>query len=186
MLKKYGDNPGGKILSDVDMNEIEREIEKHPMVRRAVCYQSPNGDLNIDVTQRIPVFRVMSAAGDYYVDNERSKMPVTVKSSAYVTVVSGNVNLDFALGELYDFVVYLQSDNFFNSLVEQIYIYPNNRMELIPRVGDFVIVFGTTERYEAKLKKMKVFYETVPQRMGWNSYSKINLEYKDQVVCTRR
>ena len=59
-------------------------------------------------------------------------------------------------------------------------------VELVPRVGDCVIYVGSLERYPAKMDKLKVFYGKVPQRMGWDTYSRINLEYVDQVVCTRR
>lgn len=186
ILKNFGDYPLGKRFDEINMTAIEQEVEKHPMVRRAVCYQTPSGGINVEVTQRIPVFRVMSSAENYYVDDRRETMPVTVRSSAYVPVVSGNVNKEFAVGELYDFVVYLQSDDFLESLVEQIYVRQDGGVELVPRVGDCVIYVGSLERYPAKMDKLKVFYGKVPQRMGWDTYSRINLEYVDQVVCTRR
>ncbi len=186
MLKNFGDYPVGRRLDEISMTAIEREVETHPMVRRAVCYRTKSGDVNVEVTQRIPIFRVLSTSASYYVDDRRETMPVSVKSSAYVPVVSGNVNEEFAVGELYDFVVYLQSDAFLSSLIEQIYVERGDRVELVPRVGNCVISMGTLERYPAKMEKLKVFYKKVPQRMGWDKYSRIDLEYVDQVVCTRR
>ena len=133
ILKNFGDYPLGKRFDEINMTAIEQEVEKHPMVRRAVCYQTPSGGINVEVTQRIPVFRVMSSAESYYVDDRRETMPVTVRSSAYVPVVSGNVNKEFAVGELYDFVVYARNigdvinnreenlQEVYNSLYDKIY-----------------------------------------------------------------
>lgn len=55
---------------------LERELAKHPLIDQVECYKTPSGKLCIEVTQRIPILRVMSANGEnYYLDNKGIVMP---------------------------------------------------------------------------------------------------------------
>ena len=62
----------------------------------------------------------------------------------------------------------------------------NDEIDLIPRVGNQIIHLGTTENYEGKLRNLEAFYDKVLPEVGWNKYSVINLEFKDQIVCKKR
>jgi cell division protein FtsQ len=182
-LQNSGVYPVGKLHSDIDLTEMEQSLMNLNMVKSVKCYFATNGDVNVAVTQRVPVFRVMEEGRSYYIDNERKRMSTSIRFSAYVPVVTGNVNFEFATTNLYDFIVYLQSESRWRSAFTQIYVYPDNKLELVPRVGDFVIKMGSLDRYEAKLKKLDKFLEVLPKYHSWDKYSVINLEFKDQVVC---
>ena len=182
-LQNSGVYPVGKVQSEIDLTEIEESLLKLNMIKSVKCYFSNNGDVNVSVTQRVPIFRVIDGGASYYIDNERKRMSTSIKFSAYVPVVTGNVNFQFATTNLYDFVVYLQSESRWRSAFTQIYVYPNNEVDLVPRVGDFVVKMGTLDRYESKLKKLDKFLDVLPKYHSWNKYSVINLEFRDQVVC---
>lgn len=184
-LTSSGLNPVGKKYGDISLIEMERKLSGMSMVKNVVCFFENNGTLCIKVTQRKPVFRVKDVNNDYYMDTDRQRMPTSIRYSAYVPVVTGNVDFSFAENDLYDFIVYLQNKSRWNAAFSQIYVYPDNRVELIPRVGDFVITMGTLDSYESKLKKLDLFLEKMPEYIGWNKYSEINLEYRNQVVCTK-
>ena len=182
-LQNSGVYPVGKLHSDIDLTEMEVSLLKLNMIKSVKCYFATNGDVNVAVTQRVPVFRVMEEGRSYYIDNERKRMSTSIKFSAYVPVVTGNVNFEFAITNLYDFIVYLQSESRWRSAFTQIYVYPDNKVELVPRVGDFIIKMGSLDRYEAKLKKLDKFLKVLPKYHSWDKYSVINLEFRDQVVC---
>lgn len=182
-LQNSGVYSVGKLHSEIDLTEMEQSLLKLNMVKSVKCYFATNGDVNVSVTQRVPVFRVMEGVGSYYIDNERKRMSTSIKFSAYVPVVTGNVNFEFATTNLYDFVVYLQSESRWRSAFTQIYVYPDNKVDLVPRVGDFVVKMGSLERYESKLEKLDKFLKVLPKYHSWDKYSVINLEFKDQVVC---
>ena len=182
-LQNSGVYPVGKLHSDIDLTEMEASLLKLSMIKSVKCYFATNGDVNVAVTQRVPVFRVMEEGRSYYIDNERKRMSTSIKFSAYVPVVTGNVNFEFATTNLYDFIVYLQSESRWRSAFTQIYVYPDNKVELVPRVGDFIIKMGSLDRYEAKLKKLDKFLKVLPKYYSWDKYSVINLEFRDQVVC---
>jgi len=182
-LQNSGVYPVGKLHSEIDLTEMEQSLLKLNMIKSVKCYFATNGDVNVSVTLRVPVFRVMEGASSYYIDNERKRMSTSIKFSAYVPVVTGNVNFEFATTNLYDFVVYLQSESRWRSAFTQIYVYPDNKVDLVPRVGDFVVKMGSLERYESKLEKLDKFLKVLPKYHSWDKYSVINLEFKDQVVC---
>ena len=54
---------------------------------------------------------------------------------------------------------------------------------------------GTTEpkainivagNYEEKFEKLKTFYEKGLNQVGWNKYSRISLEFNNQIICTKK
>lgn len=185
-LKSKGLYPIGMPLSEIDLSEIETSIGEISLIKEAVSYFDSQGNLNISVTQRVPLFRVKTANGDFYVDTDRKRMPTSRRYTAHVPLVTGNVDPEFATAELFDFMLYLSGESRWATAFTQVYVYPNNEVELVPRVGNFIIEMGDLSRYPQKLYKLDVFLDKIPKYKPWDAYSSINLKYKDQVVCTRR
>lgn len=185
LLKSNELNPIGKSLQHIRTKSIEDVIERHPMVRHAECYKTPDGGIQITIEQRNPVFRVIGAE-NYYVDDLRKTMPVSLNFAAYVPIVTGRVNKKTACGPLFDFAQYISRDPFWNDQIAQININDKLQVELVPRVGEHIIILGTFDRYSQKLEKLRKLYLYGLNETGWNAYSTINLQYKDQVVCTRK
>ena len=177
--------PTGQFYRKIKTKKIEDYIEKHPMVRSAECYKMPDGKLRIDIEQRSPVLQILSDE-NYYVDDQRKIMPVSQSFVAYVPLATGRINHNLATGKLYDFAQYISKDNFWNNQIDQIYVNDSMKVFLVPRVGDHTIVFGNFDRYEKKLEKLKKLYLYGLNKIGWNKYKTIDVQYKDQVVCTKR
>ena len=47
------------------------------MIARVEAYKTPSGMIKLEVEQKIPILRVISPRGNYYVDNLGSTMPVS-------------------------------------------------------------------------------------------------------------
>jgi cell division protein FtsQ len=90
------------------------------------------------------------------------------------------------LKDIFYLVQYINDNSFWSAQIDQIYVDNNDQIDLIPRVGNQVIHIGTTENIEGKLRSLSAFYDKVLPEVGWNKYSVINLEYKDQIVCKKR
>ena len=112
-------------------------------------------------------------------------MPSALKQAIYVPVASGNIEKSFATGDLYRFALFLQKDDFWNDQIEQVFVRSEQNIEIVSRVGDHRIILGSLDNYEDKLKHLRLFYEQVIPKMGWEKYSVINLKYRNQVVCTK-
>jgi cell division protein FtsQ len=87
--------------------------------------------------------------------------------------------------QIFDFVNYLEKDTFWNAQIEQIYIREDLIVELIPRVGNAVIILGRFDNFEKKLRNLHQLYTQAFNVIGWNRYDKIDLQFQGQIVCTK-
>ena len=187
LLKKKGISPLGRPIDSVSTRAIEQELSLHPLIDRVECYKTPGGCLNIEVSQRIPILRVMSDNGDnYYLDDKGSIMPTGAKCVAHRAIATGRIEKAFAVKELYKFGVFLQQNPFWDAQIEQIHVLADGNVELVPRVGSHLIYLGRLDNYEGKLRRVKAFYEKALNRVGWNKYSRINVEFDNQIICTKK
>jgi cell division protein FtsQ len=186
LLKKKSIYPVGKRLSQISTKQMEAQLDQHPLIDHAECYKTPAGGIHIEVTQRSPLLHVMTASGEnYFIDNSGEVMPATAKCVARKTIVTGVVEKSFATSDLYNFGVFLQNNPFWNAQIEQINVLPNNYVELVPRVGEHIIYLGKLTHYEEKLENLKQFYVKGLNKVGWNKYSRISLEFSNQIICTK-
>ncbi|RUT78147.1 cell division protein FtsQ/DivIB [Ancylomarina longa] len=182
--KKYPRWKGESILN-INKEVLEDNIDKIPFVKKAEVYHALNGKLVIDIQQRKPIVRILSAKG-YYLDMEGNKMPLSNKFTSRVLVVSGVVTDQLIKEELYELVNFIINDEFWKSQITQIYVNNNREYILIPRVGAQKIDFGGIDHYKRKFKKLYALYTEGFSKTGWNKYNRINLKYENQVVCTKK
>lgn len=186
LLKSKKLSPVGKPMNEVNTRLLEEELNQHPLIENAECYRTPGCKIGIEVTQRLPILRVMAGNGDnYYIDNKGKIMPIP-HSSAHVAVVTGHVDRDFATKELYPFGLFLQNNPLWNAQIVQINVTPAKELELVPRVGDHIIFLGKPGDYEDKFERLKTFYKKGLNQIGWNKYSRISLEFNNQIICTKK
>ncbi|MDR2231853.1 MAG: cell division protein FtsQ/DivIB [Tannerella sp.] len=186
MLRNAKLYPVGKNLSDINTQAIEEKIAESDLVSKVTAYKTPAGSIKIEISQKMPVLRVFSTRENYYVDDTGNTMPADYLYSTYLPVASGNIEKSFATTELYKFALFLQQNQFWNNQIEQIYVFPDKEVELIPRIGGHRIILGELEGFEEKLNKLQIFYEQAIPKVGWEKYEVINLKYKNQIVCTKK
>ena len=144
-------------MADVNTDRIETELLKNEMIAQVEAYKTPSGIIKLEVMQKMPILRIMGVRGSYYVDNLGTTMPISRRYAAHVPIVSGYVEKELAVTDLYKFALFLQENEFWNDQIEQIYVYPDNDIELIPRVGNHRIMLGTLNEFEEKLANLKLF-----------------------------
>ena len=179
--------PVGKKVDDIDLKVLEEILGTHPLIDEVECYKTPSGKLYVEVTQRVPILRVMAGNGEnYFVDNKGTIMPPESKCVAHLPIVTGNVEKSFALTDLYQFALFLQKNKFWNAQIEQINVLKGREVELVPRVGDHIVFLGKMDDYENKLSRLKEFYRKGLNKVGWNKYKRISVEFGNQIICTKK
>ena len=184
-LKRSNMYPLNKKSNEINIQDIENALLKNEIIETAEVIQTISGKIKIVISQKIPILRVFSSGGSYYIDKTGNIMPSALGQAIYVPVASGNIDKSFAASELYGFALFLQKDGFWNDQIEQIYVRSKEDIEIIPRVGSHRILIGSLDNYEKKLENLRRFYEQVIPKVGWEKYSIINLKYRDQIVCTK-
>ncbi len=178
--------PMGRPQSDINGEAIQQLLKKNPFIADAVCYKAPSGDVNISVTQRLPVMRVIADNGDnYFIDGTGNAMP-RLNYTADVVVATGHITEKYARRHLARLGRHLQSDPFWNDQTQQINVDEQGNMELIPRAGDQVLYLGQPVGLQKKLAHLKAFYEQAMNTIGWNKYSRISAEFDNQIICTKK
>ena len=187
ILTRNNTLPIGKKVEEVDLKVLEEILGKHPLIDQVECYKTPSGKIYVAVTQRVPVLRVFSKNGEnYFVDNKGTIMPPEAKCIAHLPVVTGNVEKSFALTDLYEFALFLQKNKFWDAQIEQINVLKGQEIELVPRVGDHIVFLGKIDNYESKLSRLKEFYRKGLNKVGWNKYERISVEFGNQIICTKK
>lgn len=185
ILKKNKVYPVGQLMDSINGRVIETTLNKHSFIKSTVCYKGPGGRINILVEQRMPVMRIMAANGeDYYIDEEGFAMRPD-GYEANLVVATGQIDKAYARKYLVRLGKHLQTDDFWNNQIEQINVTPEGCMEMVPRVGDHMLYMGKPVNLQRKLNNLRTFYEKVMPTVGWSKYSLINLEYENQVICTK-
>ncbi len=181
LLRKHDIYPQGNIYQTIQTQAIENAIEQHPYLKNAECYKSREGVVYITAEQRQPKLRIMGDE-NYYVDDDRKVMPIGITTACYVPVVTGRVPRKMAIGELYDFVMFMEDNVFWNAQIKQIHVNTQRQIELVPTIGSHLILLGELEDYEEKLDKLRAFYVEL-SKIGWKDWREIDLRYKKQIVC---
>lgn len=176
ILKNTSLYPINQRLRDINTEKIERKVADNELIDRVSVYKTPSGNINIEVTQKTPVLRVFSTQGSYYIDEHGHIMPVSPRYATYLPIASGNIEKSFATTDLYKFALFLQKHDFWNNQIEQIYVYPNKEVELIPRVGDHRIFLGSFDDFREKMDHLQLFYEQAIPKVGWEKYRIINTQ----------
>lgn len=204
--RHYG-KPQSKTLGEVDIAGITRLVEKNPYLENTDVLLTVEGEILIKADQCIPLVRYFTPGGQqHYIDREGRIMPVNsaypykaliatgqiespLKDGKNIFAVSdSNFVLRNQLKSLYDIhyvTEIIVADSTLNALIEQIYIMSNGKIQLVTKAGSHLVLFGDSTDAAEKLENLKYFYKYGLVKAGWNKYRKINLEYKNQIVCTK-
>ncbi len=182
----------GISMGKVELKSIEDKIKANKFVKETDVYKDLKGSLIINVKQRRPIARFIRESGpDAYIGESGLILPVSDRFTARVVLISGDAvdkivkrgNINEMGGNLLAFLKEIDRDPFWKAQIAQIDIQKDNELLLYPQIGKQVIEFGTPDDYEIKLRKLKVFFKKVLPQKGWNHYNRVNIKYKNQIVC---
>lgn len=190
-----GGNPIGKPVGNCNLQQMEAVLKKNVWIKEAQLFFDNNEVLKVLVTEREPVARVfVNGGGSFYVDSSGSKLPLSEKFSARVPVFTGFPSDKIVLSkadsllllDVKNLGMLIAKDSFCKALIEQIDIQLPRSFEMVPKIGNNIIVFGDVGEAEAKLQRLKLFYRQVMGKTGFNYYSRVDVQYHGQVVGVRR
>ena len=166
----------------LDLKALENKLSSHDMIENSEVYISINGILKIDIKQRNPYARVISDSS-FYIDNNGTKMPLSDNYSARVLLVHG-LNDESKIDYVFKLIKTIRDDEFLNLNVTDILI---NKSDIRLRVRNcnFEVLLGDLNNLETKIKNFKAFYQKAYRDKILNNYKKVNLQFNNQIVCTK-
>lgn len=191
-----------KKIKLINTNEIEKKIRQNPYVEEVDVFVNINNDLMINVKEKRVVLRVFNQNNEgYYVDENAGILPLSSKYTPRVLIANGYLNSPYVkpfknindsiyhsshLKDLFILTKLINQNLFLKAQISQIYINSKDEFDMIPQLGNQLIQFGTIDDAENKLHKLEVFYKKALVKAGWEKYETINLQFKGQVVCSRK
>lgn len=190
------DTSGNTKLKDLDVQSMEQIVKENKYVEDCKVYINNSRKIRMDVLQRQPLLRVINNNGvSYYLDQSGVKFPLTTSFTANVPVATGYIQYKLdSLGqpgpeEIHDLLkvcAFIEADDNLSSLISQIVVDRSGEMELIPRTGNHTILIGKPDNLEDKFRRLLIFYKEGLSRVGWETYSQVNLKYRGQVIAKKK
>ncbi|MBQ9357609.1 MAG: cell division protein FtsQ [Prevotella sp.] len=178
--------PVGQKMTNVNLRNMEEMLCRQELIGQAECYKTQDGQVNIRVSERVPVIRVMADGGaDYYVDEDGKPMHGT-DYACNLMVATGCISQPYAARVLAPIGRMIMTDDFWRNQIEQLNVLQDSTIEMVPRVGNHIIYLGQPRNIRKKLERLRKFYDYGLSQVGWNKYSRISVEYSNQIVCKKR
>ncbi|WP_109831835.1 cell division protein FtsQ/DivIB [Reichenbachiella versicolor] len=182
-------------LGALNLKEVEERIENHQFVDDAQAFVDIHGALSIEVKQNRPIARIVNGKGeDYYVSTDGEILPESSHYTARVLLVmleneywidEYNIRDSEEGEEIFKMIQYIVDHKFWNPQIAMMVIKKNLEIELQPQVTKQIVEFGKAEDVEKKFRKLMAFYKSILPYKGWNTYERVSLKFKDQIVCKK-
>jgi len=186
----------GRKMESIDIHDMEEKLKANPFIETAIVYASMDGVINVEISQRQPILRMMNRFDqDFYVDQHGLKMPLSENFTARVLVANGYIDelfanhvdtlhTDMAMA-VFKTADYIRKDSLWDAQIAQIYVNKDHEIELVPRVGNNRILLGDADSLDTKFHNLRVFYKKALPQVGWGAYKTINVKYANQVIGVR-
>ena len=185
----------GMPIEKINLTQLEQFIEKTEWVKNAEFFINNKLVLEVKIEQRIPIARIFSASGtSFYIDNEGWRLPLKQLTVLNLPVFTGfptdqpklSKPDSALLKDVLFFAKTIQKDSFFMAQVAQVNIEPNGTFQMVPTLGDHLVLLGSVDQLEDKLNRLFTFYKKVWLVSGVNAYQYIDCRFNHQVVALKK
>ena len=185
----------GKDYKEVDFRQLEKRLQNHGLVKKCQVSRDLTGDLLVVIEQPRPLARLMVASdgvravSGQYVSEEGRFFPISMNYSARVPILTGNYFrqnrslISERNRPLLDLLKRIHDDPFWRAQITELAVDEQGEVIMWPQMGNHQIEFGPPTDLDAKFKKLKLVYTDVLPAKGWDRYSRVSVQYRNQLVC---
>ncbi len=185
----------GQAIGKLNLNTLEKHLHTIRWVKNVELFLDNTQVLQVKIEQRIPIARIFTASGNsFYIDNEGLQLPLkqltVLRLPVFTNFPTDQENLSkpdsLLLNDILHFTKAVQNDSFFIAQTAQVNIAVNGDFELVPTVGDHIVLIGSVENIEDKLNRLYTFYKKVWVQSGLNAYQVIDCRFDNQIVALKK
>lgn len=197
------DTASNRHVTDIPVDSVREKLAENPWATDVRTSLSLRRVLNIEMTECQPIMRIYNNEGkSLYLDKDGNIFPVGKRHIPHVLICSGHLSFPVTrekchnisdslyvstdLPDAFKVASSILSDGYASQNVGHIHFAKNRQYELVVRNSELRVILGYSDNVPEKLVKMKHFFDRMTGREELNGYSKINLNYKNQVVCTKK
>lgn len=167
----------------LDLNSLENRLLSNPMIASAEVSIRVNGDFSAKIKQKKPIARI-STKDAFYMDSQGGIMPLSSNYTERVPIVTGAINKE-DLENVFIIANKVYYDAFLKTNVVQIHQNSDKTIDLKLRQSNFIVQLGSLKHLDKKINNLRAFYQKIIKDKTVNKYSKVNLQFDNQVVCTK-
>ena len=185
----------GQSVGELNLNTLEKYLHTIRWVKNVELFLDNAQVLQVKIEQRIPIARIFTASGNsFYIDKDGLQLPLkqltVLRLPVFTNFPSDQQNLSkpdsLLLNDILHFTKAVQNDSFFMAQTAQVNIAVNGDFELVPSVGDHLVLIGSVENIEDKLNRLYTFYKKVWVQSGLNAYQVIDCRFDNQIVALKK
>ncbi len=184
----------GTALKKIHAYNIKKQLESLPLVKHASVVKTWQGTLTIGITTKCVLARLLTKHGErFYVDEQGQLVNAQALPLHRLLVVDGidlyqlqakGGNLNACYQGLLEVLDYLRMDPFLSRQITSLQVLKDQKLVFGTQVGNHRIEFGNADNSAEKFQKLRLFYKYVVPYKGWDAYHKVNLIFKNQLVCS--
>ncbi len=205
MVKKF--NVLKRPMKSILAGDVEKYLRRKGLFQTVEVYKMTE-KICVDVTLKTPFFLVQPTKGKaYYVVRERDE-PIKQDSTKFsleeeeksdpnkqiipfqkqyqaikTPIVTGFVKKEYAVNQLYDLLMILDTDPYFKDYFGHIYMDKNLGLILRPKFCNTDIIFGDATNWQEMLHKLRVFEEEVIKRKSWAKFEYLKFNFQNQIIA---
>jgi len=205
----------GKLIDSVNLSIFEREIETFPYISNADVINN-RGTLIIKAQQEKIIAKIFNKKNEQFYLAESGKLvPKSKNTAGRLIVINGNIDNQYVnnyfvckendfeknkgkikystLCIVWKMAYFIENDPFWKAQISQIYVNEKHELELIPTIGEHVVLFGNItsaenidETIKQRFDNLRNLYVNGFKITGWDKYKSVNLKHGTEVPCERR
>ena len=187
----------GLPLDSVNLDQIEKLVCAHSVVRECQAWLTDDGILHVALSQRQPVVRFDDGTNGYYADATGFVFPLQSRGTVDVPVVDGRIPMKIPRGfkgtpqneaekawldKMIGLVNHIRGTVWEGNIVKMT-VSANGNLVLTPRQGNEQFIFGEPVHVKEKMSLLKAYYESVVPVQP--NYRTVDLRYRGQLVCRK-
>ena len=182
----------GISLNEVSIEKIEDKVESHPFVKNAEVFKDLKGKVVVKIDQYRPIARITRPSAPHgYISSEGMVLPTSPRYTTRVLTIEGPMaeallsedDVSEEHADLLELIHFIEKDDFWKAQIAGMEISRKKDIKLFQQVGKQVIEFGKPMDIKEKFEKISVFYNEILPAKGWDAYQRVNVKYKDQIIC---
>ncbi|MBQ8761100.1 MAG: hypothetical protein IJZ06_06745 [Bacteroidales bacterium] len=185
----------------IPVDSVVKSLNSIPWITDVEAQINLKSFLEVKLVECEPIMRVYNKKGkSVYLDEEGNVFSTDNDYVPHLLVGSGNVDFpirkkgnindeDYVktdLPEMFALMKEIVKDDYANTCVKQVFKDKNKNYVFSLNNTNIIVIFGDVNNIEEKLFKMKHFFNKMQGSPELDNYKEINLNFKNQVVCTKK
>ena len=189
-------------IASIDLTKIDKMLDNNLWIAHSNTYIDLNDTLHVTIREYEPTLRVYNHDGrSIYVTRNGDLIPTSPRYTPHTIIASGNYHFampgknsniadslyrDAGIAEALTIAKAIGKDAYLREHIGQIYRNTDNKYEITVNNLPVQVILGDTCMIDNKLQRLKTLLEKYHGTEEMELYKTMSLEYKNQIVCTKK